>query len=136
MFFYHGTSILVLFLDACHNGMLEHLVNTAICMCRILAHLHVMHGLIVGDIWCAGATSVADPLRVTTLTQLTGDLQNSIVAVSHANTPDQLLSVSVAGFLYITNVDKDQRTITYLAPCPGPLPGKYLLIGNLKVFFE
>ncbi|BDA46117.1 Protein CLP1 homolog [Coccomyxa sp. Obi] len=83
-----------------------------------------------------GATSVADPLRVTALTQLTGDLQNSIVAVSHANTPDQLLSVSVAGFLYITNVDKDQRTITYLAPCPGPLPGKYLLTGNMKVFFE
>lgn len=79
---------------------------------------------------------MADPLRVTALTQLTGDLQNSLVAVSHANTPDQLLSVSVAGFLYITNVDKDQRTITYLAPCPGHLPGKYLLTGNLKVFFE
>lgn len=79
---------------------------------------------------------MADPLRVAPVIALTADLQNSLVAVSHANTPDQLLTVSVAGFLYISNVDPIQRTVTYLAPCPGPLPGKYLLTGNLKVSFE
>lgn len=83
----------------------------------------------------AGATSVADPLRITPVTAGL-DLVHSLVAVSHATVPDQLLSFNVAGFIYISDVDIQQRTITYLAPCPGPLPGKFLLTGNLKVLFE
>ncbi len=26
--------------------------------------------------------------------------------------------------------------VTYLAPCPGPLPGKFLLAGSFKVYFD
>jgi polyribonucleotide 5'-hydroxyl-kinase len=78
---------------------------------------------------------VADPLRITPV--VAGlDLMHSLVAVSHATVPDQILSYNVAGFLYISDVDVQQHTVTFLAPCPGPLPGKYLLTGNIKVLFE
>ena len=78
---------------------------------------------------------MADPLRITPVTASL-DLMHSMLAVSHAATPDQLLSVNVAGFVLITDVDIVQRTLTYLAPCPGPLPGRYLLAGSLKIFLE
>ncbi len=83
----------------------------------------------------AGASSVADPIRVTPVSASL-DLMHSMLAVSHAATPDQLLSVNVAGFVLITDVDIVQRTITYLAPCPGSLPGRYLIAGSFKVFLE
>ncbi|CAL5227893.1 g10934 [Coccomyxa viridis] len=82
-----------------------------------------------------GASSVADPIRVTPVSASL-DLMHSMLAVSHAATPDQLLSVNVAGFVLITDVDIVQRTITYLAPCPGSLPGRYLIAGSFKVFLE
>lgn len=83
----------------------------------------------------AGASSVADPLRITPVTASL-DLMHSMLAVSHAATPDQLLPVNVAGFVLITDVDIVQRTLTYLAPCPGPLPGRYLIAGSFKIFLE
>ena len=83
----------------------------------------------------AGASSVADPLRVIPVSASL-DMMHSMLAVSHAATPDQLLSMNVAGFVLITDVDIVQRTITYLAPCPGALPGRYLIAGSFKVFLE
>lgn len=82
-----------------------------------------------------GAQSVADPLRLSEV-RPGRELVQSLVAVSHATTPEELLTTNVAGFLYITAVDVAQTTITYLAPCPGNLPGKYLLAGTLKVSFD
>lgn len=82
-----------------------------------------------------GASSVADPLRMTEI-RPSKELTQNLVAVSHATKPDELLTVNVAGFLYITNIDMATSTITYLAPCPGNLPGKFILVGTLKVFFE
>jgi len=83
----------------------------------------------------AGAQSVADPLRLSEV-RPGRDLVQSMVAISHATTPEELLTANVAGFLYITAVDIAQATITYLAPCPGNLPGKYLLAGTHKVSFD
>ena len=83
----------------------------------------------------AGAQSVADPLRLSEV-RPGRDLVQSLVAVSHATTPEELLTTNIAGFLYITGVDVAQSTITYLAPCPGNLPGKYLLAGSLKVSLD
>ena len=85
--------------------------------------------------YLAGASSVADPLRVIPVSTSL-DMMHSMLAVSHAATPDQLLSMNVAGFVLITDVDIVQRTITYLAPCPGALPGRYLIVGSFKVFLE
>lgn len=87
------------------------------------------------SVCCAGAASVVDPLRLAPVAPSL-ELLNCLVAVSHAASPEQLLQQNVAGFLHIMDVDVVQRTITYLAPCPGPLPGKFLLTGSLKVFFE
>lgn len=82
-----------------------------------------------------GATAVADPLRIAPITNCSG-LLRCLLAVSHAETPEQLLSSNVAGFLYVTDIDVKQNTITYLAPSPGPLPGKYLMTGSFQVYFE
>ena len=91
--------------------------------------------MILGFSLCAGAASVVDPLRLAPVAPSL-ELLNCLVAVSHAAAPEQLLRQNVAGFLHISDVDVVARTLTYLAPCPGPLPGGLLLTGNLKVFFE
>ena len=82
-----------------------------------------------------GASAVADPLRITKVTSCS-ELLHCLLAVSHADSPEQLLSVNVAGFLYVTDVDIKQNQITYLQPCPGSLPGKYLMMGSFQVYFE
>jgi polyribonucleotide 5'-hydroxyl-kinase len=82
-----------------------------------------------------GATSVADPLKLTKVSNFT-DLLCSLVAVSHAPSPDLLLSVNVAGFIYIQDVDPATGTMTYLAPRGGVLPGKYLLAGAFKTYLD
>eukprot|EP00891_Asterochloris_glomerata_P007429 jgi/Astpho2/7429/e_gw1.00114.56.1_t len=83
-----------------------------------------------------GAESQADPLKVSPVTNI-NDILNCMLAVSHADSPEHLLSVNVAGFLYAVSIDarKDPPTVTYLVPCPGPLPGKYLLLGAGKMLF-
>jgi len=78
-----------------------------------------------------GAQPASDPMKPREVTPST-DLLHSILGVSHAQELDQILETNVAGFLYVTEVNLDKSTLTVLAPCPGPLPGKYLLLGNLK----
>ena len=90
---------------------------------------------------CAGVKAVSDPLRVTAVSLGSGssaanELLHALLGVSHAKAPEQLLSVNIAGFIYVTDVDPMRGLVTYLAPCVGPLPGKYLLLGSLKVFFQ
>ena len=82
-----------------------------------------------------GAASVADPLKVSRVTNLR-DLLFTLVGVSHAASADLILSVNVAGFVYIQDVDPGKGTVTYLAPCPGALPGKFLLAGAFKTYLE
>ena len=60
-----------------------------------------------------GAEPVADPLRVAPVTS-PGELLHSLLAVSHAPAPEFLLSVNVAGFLYVSDVDVTRNT----ARCP------------------
>ena len=96
----------------------------------------MLNGSYLTFLGCApGAMSVADPLRLAEV-RPGRDLVQSLLAVSHASTQDELLSTNIAGFLYVTAVDLTHGTITYLAPCPGNLPGKFLLTGTLKVYFE
>ncbi|KAL9689399.1 hypothetical protein QQ045_009784 [Rhodiola kirilowii] len=59
------------------------------------------------------------------------DLLHSVLAVSFAKEPDQIISSNVAGYTYITDIDMHRKTVTYLAPSAGELPGKYLLAGTL-----
>ena len=78
-----------------------------------------------------GATSVSDPLRVARVAP-SRDLTHSLLAVSCAEGPEDVLSSNVAGFIHVNEVDLAKKVIRYTAPCPGPLPGKILLAGSIK----
>ncbi|KAK9841907.1 hypothetical protein WJX84_004995 [Apatococcus fuscideae] len=82
-----------------------------------------------------GGQSYSNPLKVTQMLNM-NDLLHMIVAVSHAQQPEELLSANVAGFVWISNVDPVQQTVTYLAPCAGELPAPFLLAGTLKTYFR
>lgn len=78
-----------------------------------------------------GAEAKQDPLKLTKV-QWAPDMVHSVLAVSHAETVDDVLRTNVAGFIYVTDVDVTKGRVTYMAPCPGPLPGKLLLTGSIK----
>lgn len=82
-----------------------------------------------------GATAKADPLRKTKVNHCT-DVLHCLLGVSYAQTPEQLLDINVAGFLYVTSVDTKQNQLTYLQPCPGELPGRFLIAGSFRTYFE
>ncbi|MCO5605129.1 hypothetical protein L7F22_059309 [Adiantum nelumboides] len=77
-----------------------------------------------------GAEPTADPTRVVPVT-VSHDLLHSVLAVSYASEPDQLLTSNVAGFIYVTEIDIARKRLSYVAPCPGPLPNNLLLAGSL-----
>nr|XP_016513218.1 PREDICTED: protein CLP1 homolog isoform X3 [Nicotiana tabacum] len=77
-----------------------------------------------------GAEPAADPTRLVSVS-INRDLLHLVLAVSYANEPDQIISSNVAGFIYVTDVDMHRKKITYLAPCAGELPSKYLIVGTL-----
>ncbi|PKA66183.1 Protein CLP1 like [Apostasia shenzhenica] len=78
-----------------------------------------------------GAEPVADPTRLVAV-NINQDLLHLILAVSYAKEPDQIISSNVAGFIYVTDIDIHRKKITYLAPCPGELPSKLLIMGTLS----
>lgn len=81
-----------------------------------------------------GAEPAADPTRLTPV-NINRDLLHSVLAVSFAKEPDEIISSNVAGFIWITDIDFESKKITYLAPSAGSLPGKYLIQGSL-IWYE
>lgn len=77
-----------------------------------------------------GADPVANPLRIVPV-NVDKELLHLVLAVSYAKDADQIISSNVAGFIFVTDVDTQRKTITYLAPSPGMLPSKYLIAGTL-----
>ena len=78
---------------------------------------------------------------------VSNDLVNSILAVLHvgdenddenalegakSDIPQHLVHSNIAGFVWVVQVDSDRDILTVLAPCPGALPSKYLLVGSIK----
>ena len=61
-------------------------------------------------------------------------VSNSILAVSYANDKSEVLKSNVAGFVYCKTINSKDKTITFLSPCPGPFPSRYLLLGTVKWF--
>lgn len=53
-------------------------------------------------------------------------------AVAGTDVPQSLIQTNVAGFIYVVEVHLDQGHMIALSPCPGALPGKYLLQGTIK----
>ncbi|KAJ7538449.1 hypothetical protein O6H91_11G048600 [Diphasiastrum complanatum] len=77
-----------------------------------------------------GAEPTADPTRVVPVS-ISRDLIHAVLAVSYAKDPEQLLFSNIAGFVYITDIDIPRKRISYVAPCPGPLPNNILIAGSL-----
>lgn len=77
-----------------------------------------------------GAEPAADPIRLVCAT-INCDLLHSVLAVSYAKEPEQIISSNVAGFIYVADIDIRRNKITYLAPCSGELPSRYLIVGTL-----
>ncbi len=80
----------------------------------------------------AGATSVADPLRLSSVAP-GPELLHCLLAISHATEPSRVAAENVAGFLYVKDVDREQQTLVCLAPCSGNLPGTLLLASAFKI---
>ncbi|QSL64264.1 hypothetical protein MERGE_000420 [Pneumocystis wakefieldiae] len=62
-------------------------------------------------------------------------LQNSVLAVSHANINDSIdtiLESPVAGYIYVSDVDDNKKKLTILSPLPGRLPSPVLIMGSFK----
>ncbi|XP_050383366.1 protein CLP1 homolog [Argentina anserina] len=77
-----------------------------------------------------GAEPAADPTRVVPV-NINRDLLHMVLAISYAKEPDEIISSNVAGFVYVTDINIERKTITYLAPAAGELPGKFLIVGTL-----
>ncbi|KYQ89926.1 hypothetical protein DLAC_08495 [Tieghemostelium lacteum] len=78
-----------------------------------------------------GTQSQIDPLQLSEVSP-NPDIIHSILAISYTKQPQNILKSNVAGFLYVTEVNMETKKITALAPCSGPIPSKYLLLGTLK----
>ena len=78
-----------------------------------------------------GAQSTHDPLRLS-IYYPNSTIGHSILAVSHAKTPEDLLRSSVAGFICVTEIHSQKKKIDLLCPCSDPLPGKFFILGTLK----
>ncbi|CAN7083001.1 unnamed protein product [Brassica oleracea var. botrytis] len=79
-----------------------------------------------------GPDPVSDPLKVTHVNIDDRDVLHSVLAVSYAQEPDRIVSSNVSGFVYVTEVDVQRKTITYLAPSQGTLRSKFLVAGSLS----
>ncbi|XP_010535921.1 PREDICTED: protein CLP1 homolog isoform X2 [Tarenaya hassleriana] len=77
-----------------------------------------------------GSDPVSNPLRIAPV-NIDRDLLHTVLAISYAQEPDQIISSNVAGFVYVTEVDVQRKKITYLAPSAGELPGRLLIVGTL-----
>ncbi|WIA39224.1 hypothetical protein OEZ86_005348 [Tetradesmus obliquus] len=82
-----------------------------------------------------GQARAANPLKVTPVV-VSPELEQSLLAVSHAQVPDQLLPSNVAGFAWINGVDVTSNKVTCLMPTSAAMPGSYLLTGTIKTFIQ
>lgn len=68
--------------------------------------------------------------------RVSNEIFSCLIAVSHARNYDELPYTSIAGFIHIQSVNVNEDgvgTVTFLSPCPGPLPGNLLLLGSIEV---
>ena len=62
------------------------------------------------------------------------DLTHSLLGVTHAKAPEDILHTNLAGFIHVTEVDVHKGIITYLSPSPSHLPSAILVAGSVKCF--
>lgn len=81
-----------------------------------------------------GATRKVSETRTSKVEPSKGLLLYSILACSYAASEEgeTLSDANCAGYVYVTAVDEAKKQMTVLSPCPGRLPGPYLIVGGLK----
>lgn len=88
-----------------------------------------------------GATRRLDECRAVKAEPSSSLLLFSIIAILYteptvqgkeAALSDAFINGNVAGYLYVTAVDEQRKTITVLSPCPGQPPSRIFLCGRLK----
>jgi len=79
-----------------------------------------------------GSDEVIDPVMLQEV-EPSIQLKHTILGVSFAEREENILTSNIAGFVHVRDVDMTAKTITLLTPCSGPLPGRYLLLGSLKL---
>lgn len=95
--------------------------------------LHIVGetALVPDSVLPIGAESTLDPLQPATVS-LSRDLLHAVLGVSQADTEEDVLKKPVFGFVQVSKVDLERKTFTVLAPSPGRIPGKFLLLGSVK----
>lgn len=78
-----------------------------------------------------GAESTLDPLKPTGLS-FSKELMHSVLAVSQAESEDDVLKSPVYGYVHVVQVDMEKGVATVLAPSTGKIPSRFLLAGNTK----
>eukprot|EP00727_Mastigamoeba_balamuthi_P007363 m51a1_g3247 hypothetical protein (420) ;mRNA; f:140764-142356 len=59
-------------------------------------------------------------------------LCNSLVAVCSCSDASEVIGANAVGFVFIQKVDMEKSLLHFLAPCPGPLPSRFLVVGSIK----
>ncbi|CAL1262692.1 unnamed protein product [Larinioides sclopetarius] len=63
---------------------------------------------------------------------VSNDLLNHILALSYADSADNVMLTSVLGFVCVLSVNMDNQIFTVLSPQPSPLPKNLLLMGDIQ----
>mmetsp|Transcript_30531 Transcript_30531/g.48999 ORF Transcript_30531/g.48999 Transcript_30531/m.48999 type:complete len:97 (-) Transcript_30531:81-371(-) len=78
-----------------------------------------------------GQKPMLDPNRVMKI-GITERLKNTVLAVSFAKKPEEILEINIAGLIYVKDVDTKKQKLTILAPSAGNLPHSFLLLGSIQ----
>jgi polyribonucleotide 5'-hydroxyl-kinase len=109
--------------------------STVLLEISSLQFYHVVgaHLLTANSAMPLGSEHEVDPTRLVSI-EPSFELLHSVLAVSYAKTREDALTSNLAGFIYVTSFSEDRTKITCLSPCPGPLPGHIIIVGDLKWF--
>ena len=78
-----------------------------------------------------GAEPEPEPIVLTKVLP-TAELNSCLLAVSFAQSEDEILDANIGGFLHVTDVQVDKAKMMVLAPSHGELPGPFLLLGDIE----
>ena len=79
-----------------------------------------------------GKTADDNQTKLVAVSLTPKDLLNHVLAISHADSKDDLLSTNVNGFVVVTDVNVKESKISVLSPQPKPLPATLLLLSDIK----
>ena len=80
-----------------------------------------------------GAARLVDPNALVKVS-VSLELLHAVMGVSYAVDGKELVAKNVAGFVFVSGIDVQKKTMTLLTPAPGPLPSMCFLTGTVKWF--